>query len=317
MDETPMKALAMEGFDGPPRVIEVAAPPPGPGEVLVRVRAASVNAYDTFVTSGMMKDYMPYEFPAVAGMDIAGVVEGAGDGVDDFAPGIRVFGTMGMKGTVHDGSFGELATPQAQSLTIAPDALDDVQAGALGVAGTTAVSAVEAVDPADGDVILVIGATGGVGSFAIQLAAMRGARVVASVRPGDEAFVQGLGAADTVDYTGDVDATIRARYPDGIAGLIDLVNREHAAFMKVASLVRDGGHATSAVGGAGDATETGGVAVSNVGGNPGHLGPLASLVVAGSVRGAIRRTYGLADAAQALEDFTDQHTLGKLVITVP
>jgi NADPH:quinone reductase-like Zn-dependent oxidoreductase len=315
--EASMKALAIEGFDVPPAVIEVPVPTAGPGEVLVRVRAASVNAYDTVVAMGMMKDYMPYEFPAVVGMDVAGVVEDVGDGAEGFAPGLRVFGTLGMKGSVHDGSFAELATPQAQSLAIAPDDLDDVQAGSLGVAGTTAMGGVEALDPSPGDVVLVLGATGGVGTFAMQLASSRGAHVIASVRPGDEPFVRDLGAAETVDYTGDVAAAIRERHPDGIAGLIDLVHRDHAGFAEMTGLVRNGGRAASAVGGAGDATEIAGVAVSNVGGNPAQLGPLGNLVVAGSVRAAVSRTYRLDDGAQALHDFANQHTLGKLVITMP
>ena len=81
-----------------------------------------------------------------------------------------------------------------------PDGLDDVSAGSLGVAGSTAVNAVDHVDPKEGSTVLVIGATGGVGSFAVQVAAMRGASVIASVRPGDEEFVRGLGADEVIDY---------------------------------------------------------------------------------------------------------------------
>ena len=162
-----------------------------------------------------------------------------------------------------------------------------------------------------------MGATGGVGSFAIQLAALRGAHVIASVRPGDEDFVTDLGAAETVDYTGDVAAEIRRRYPDGIDGLIDAVNRDQAAFGGLVALVRDGGRATSVVGGAGDSTEVGGVTVSNSGGNPAHLSGLADLVVEGKLRVAIRRTYPLDEAARAVADFANEHTLGKLVIAVP
>ena len=314
---TSMKALALEGFDVPPVVIDVPTPEPGVGEVLVRVRAASVNAFDTFVAAGAMKDYLPHEFPAVLGQDIAGVVASVGEGVDGFVRGDRVFGTLGVKGAVHDGTFGELATPQAASLSKTPENVNDEQAGSLGVAGTTAMSAVEAVDPAAGATVLIVGATGGVGAFAIQLAAARGAHVIASVRSGDEDFVTGLGAAETVDYTGDLAAAVRDRYPDGVDAAIDLVNRDPAGFAALVGLVRDGGSAASAVGGAGEATEIGGVSVANVGGDPSHLAALGVLVAAGTLRAAIQRTYRLADAAQALTDFTNGHTVGKLVITVP
>lgn len=311
-----MKALALESYEGGPRVVDLPDPVAGPGEVLVRVAAASVNAFDVAVAAGYVKDFMPYEFPAVIGGDLAGQVEAVGDGVAGFEVGGRVFGMMGMKGAVHDGSFAELANPTAASIAAAPEALSDPDAGSLGVAGTTAMSAVQAVGPSDGSTVLIVGATGGVGSFAIQLAALRGARVIASVRPGDEDFVTGLGAAETVDYTGDVVAEMRRRHPNGIDAVIDGVNRDRAAFTRLVALVHDGGRAASVVGGAGEATEIGGVAVSNVGGNPERLSDMADLVVKGELRVAIRRTYPLADAAQALQDFANEHTLGKLVITL-
>jgi NADPH:quinone reductase-like Zn-dependent oxidoreductase len=311
-----MKALALTAFDVPPAVIDVAEPVAGPGEVLVRVHVASVNAFDVTVAGGFMKDFMPYEFPAVIGGDLAGRVEAVGEGVQGFATGARVFGMMGAKGAIHDGSFAELANPQAGSIAAAPDGLSDADAGSLAVAGTTAMSTVEAVDPGEGARVLIVGATGGVGTFAIQLAALRGAHVIASARPGDEDFVSDLGAAETVDYTGDVVAAIRERYPGGIDSVIDAVNRDHDAFAALAGVVREGGRATSVVGAAGDSSEIGGVSVSNAGGNPAHLPTLADLVVEGKLRVAIQRTYPLAEADLALQDFVNEHTLGKLVITM-
>ncbi len=312
-----MQALALASFDVPAAVIDVPEPVAAPGEVLVRVAASSVNAYDVAVAGGFMKDFLPYRFPAVIGNDVAGTVTALGEGVTGLSVGDRVFGMMAMRGEIHDGSIAEIANPQAASLAVAPDGLSDADAGTLGVAGTTAMSAVEFVAPSEGDRILIVGATGGVGTFAIQLAARRGARVIASVRPGDEEFVTGLGAAETVDYTGDVGAALRERHPDGIDGVIDAVNRDQEAFAALTEVIRAGGRATSVVGGAGESTQIGDVAVSNTGSDPGHLPALAGFVVHGQLRVAIRRTYPLADAATALHDFTTEHTLGKLVITVP
>ena len=311
-----MKALALESFDVPPAVTDVPEPVAGPGEVLVRVYASSVNAFDVSVAAGAMQQYMTYEFPAVIGTDVAGTITAIGEGVGGFSVGDRVFGMMGAKGAIHDGSFAELANPQAEAIAVAPDDLSDADAGSLAVAGTTAMSAVEAVDPGEGARVLIVGATGGVGTFAIQLATLRGAHVIASVRPGDEDFVTSLGAAETVDYTGDTVATIQERYADGIDAVIDAVNRDHDAFAALAGIVREGGRATSVVGGAGESSQIGGVSVSNAGGTPAHLSALGDLVVQGKLRVAIRRTYALGEAAKALQDFADEHTLGELVITM-
>ena len=315
--DTVIRALALEGFERPPAVIDVPAPEPAAGEVLVRVHAASVNAFDIAVATGMAKAFMTYEFPAVLGQDVAGVVEAVGDGVEGFRSGDRVFGTVGAKGAVHDGTFAELATPLVPALALTPAGVDDRQAGTLGVAGTTAMSAVEAIDPSEGATVLIVGATGGVGTFAIQLAAARGADVIASVMPGDEDVVTELGAAETVDYSNDVIGAVRERHPDRIDAVIDLVHRDPGEFGALVGLVRAGGRAASALGGAGDATEVGEVQVHNAGGDPSHLGALASMMERGTLTAAIRRTYPLAGAAQALTDFANHHTVGKLVITMP
>ena len=311
-----MKALALRSFDEEPSVMEVDDPVPGSGEVLVRVAAASINAFDVRVASGGVRAFMTYAFPAVVGGDLAGTIEALGEGVDGFEVGDRVFGMMGMKGAVHDGSFGELATPTSVSIAKAPDGLTDIDGGSLAVAGTTAMSAVELVDPADGMTVLVLGATGGVGAFALQLARGRGANVIASIRPGDEAFVTDLGAAETIDYTADVSSQVRHRYPDGVDVVVDAVSFGDEAFAMSAGLVRSGGIVVSTRGAAGEETAIGDVRVANGNANPSHLPALADLVVAGKLTVPVRKTYPLADAAQAISDFAEQHTLGKLVITM-
>jgi NADPH2:quinone reductase len=309
-----MKAYALSSFDEPASVIEVHDPIVQAGEVLVRVSAAALNPFDVLVAEGGMKDYLPYAFPAVLGGDVAGTVEVLGDGVEGFAVGDRVFGMMGTKGSVHDGSLAERSNPQAVSIAKTPEGVSDTDAAALGVAGTTAVSAVDAVDLGEGARVLIVGATGGVGSFAIQLARLAGARVIASVRPGDEGFVTDLGANGTVDYTGDLVAAVRERYPDGVDAAIDLVHRD-AAFREVVGLVREGGHVASARRAA-EADEVDGVRTRNANGNPAHLLPLAGLVAEGKVRVAVSRTYPLDDTAKAFRDLLGEHTLGKFVITL-
>ena len=311
-----MKALALQSFESGPAVIDVADPAPGAGEVLVRVGAASINAYDVAVAAGAMRQYLTYEFPAVIGGDHAGTVEALGDGVDGFEVGDRVFGMMGMKPTIRDGSFAELTTPQAVAIARAHDDLSDVDAGSLAVAGTTAMSAVDELGISRDAPVLVLGATGGVGSYAVQLLRLSGAHVIASVRSGDERFVTDLGAAETVDYKGDLAAEIRQRYPDGLDAVVDAVSPDPGTFGGIAALVRAGGWAVSTRGGAGENTRIGEVQAFNATGNPGHLTALGDLVVKGDVRVPVRKTYPLADAAKALEDFQTEHTVGKLVITM-
>ena len=311
-----MRALALASFDVPAAVMDVPEPVAGPGEVLVRVSAASVNAYDLGVAGGFMKDYLPYEFPAVIGNDVAGTIEALGEGVDGFSVGDRVFGTMGSKPAIHDGAFAELANPQAAAIAIAPDGLSDQDAGSLGVAGTTAMSAVEAVAPGEGAQVLVVGATGGVGTFAIQLAALRDAHVIASVRPGDEDFVTDLGAAETVDYTGDL-----AR--DDPRALPGRDRRRHRR--------REPRPARSR-----RSPRSCGAAVarprwSAARGSRRRSGRFRCRTPEGILRSCPRWPISscrgwcesrsaaptpLADAAQALQDFATGHTLGKLVISM-
>ncbi len=123
-----MRALALTDFGVPPSMLDVPAPEPATGEVVVHVGGASLNAYDAVVASGAMKDYLPYEFPAVIGMDVAGVVESVGANVAGFSPGDRVFGTMGAKPVIHDGTFGELVAAQAAAIALTPDGVNDAQA---------------------------------------------------------------------------------------------------------------------------------------------------------------------------------------------
>jgi len=166
---------------------------------------------------------------------------------------------------------------------------------------------------------MVAGATGGVGSFAVQLAAQRGATVIATARPGHEdAYVRALGASDTVDYSaGDVAGGVRAKYPDGVAALIDMVSRGDA-FAQMAELVRDGGRIATTLGAADvEALAARKVRATNIMGSPTaeKLAKLADDVASGALRVDIQGTFPLDEAAEALAAF-GAGTLGKLVVVV-
>jgi NADPH:quinone reductase-like Zn-dependent oxidoreductase len=199
-----MSALVQERYGPPAEVLElrkVETPPPGEGEVRVRVHAASVNPADWHLIRGE-----PFLVRLIAGVrapkdpraggDFAGTVEAVGPGVSSFAVGDHVFG-------VAHGSFGELAVANADRIAPKPERLTFEQAACLPIAGCTALQALcDHAQLGAGDRVLVIGAAGGVGSLAVQIAKARGARVTGVCSTPNVEFVRSLGA-DVVDYTRD------------------------------------------------------------------------------------------------------------------
>ncbi|WP_405791602.1 NADP-dependent oxidoreductase [Streptomyces sp. NBC_01506] len=260
-----MRAYQLEGFDSAPRIVDVPRPTPGTGEVLVQVRTSSVNPLDANIAAGRARRYKEYVFPAILGSDFCGVVAETGPGVTELSVGDRVFGLV-HGNTVHTGSFAEfLAVPQDQ-LTVVPAAVDDLTAGALGLAGVTAAACLDAVRVGDGDTLLVVGGSGGVGSFATRFAAAQGVRVIATARPGhEENHVLRLGAAETVDWSAqDVALTVRGKHPDGVTAVIDLIDRDPAAFTPlVVGTLAPGGRAASTLRAA-DSQALGGIPAVNV-----------------------------------------------------
>jgi NADPH:quinone reductase-like Zn-dependent oxidoreductase len=197
-----------------------------------------------------------------------------------------------------------------------PAALGVAVAAALPLAGSAALDLLEAIDAQGDDVIVIVGATGGVGSMAIQLAARQGLTVVATARPAQDTFVRDLGAAATIDYTaGDVAAAVRARYPSGVAALIDVVDQQDA-LSELASIVRPGGHVASLLGAADlEGLTASGIVGHNVSAVPTveKLRTLADMAASGTLRVPIQATYPLDLALDALQAF-QQGTLGKLVV---
>jgi NADPH:quinone reductase-like Zn-dependent oxidoreductase len=310
-----MRAFALKDFESQPSIMNLPNPEPGPGEVLVRVRASSLNGIDLATAGGMLQGMIDFQFPVVLGKDFAGTVEATGPGANLFAVGDPVFGVVFNPTPLNTRSFAEfLAVPETLHITHIPGGLDVSQAGALGLAGTAALQAVEAVLPAAGETILISGATGGVGSIALQLAAARGATVIATAKPGKEAeFVRGLGAAHAVDYTGDLAKAVREIRPEGVDAAIDLAGDA----MVLADLLVPNGRLSSTLGVGPDQLENRSVAATSVMANPevATLERLVADVVAGRLRIPIQQTYSLEDAGQAMAAF-GSGTLGKLGITL-
>src|SRR5215217_8356156 len=158
-----MRASVLPDFERQPTLADIPMPEAKPGEVLVRVRAASVNGVDLSIASGQLQGMLEYDFPVVLGKDFAGTVETVGDGVTGFSAGDRVFGVVSDPSPLHSRSFAEYVTvPAGPNLTRIPEGVDFAAAGVLGLAGTAANQAVDAIAPTAGETVLVSGATGGV-----------------------------------------------------------------------------------------------------------------------------------------------------------
>ena len=212
-----MRAVRYDRYGGIEvlEVREVDPPAPGPGEVLVRVRAAGTNPGEAKVREGVYAERWPSTFPSGQGSDLAGVVEALGPGVTGWAPGDEVVGWVDDRS-----SHAELAAVPVGQLVRKPEGLPWEQAGALHVVGATAWAAVEAVGAGAGDVVVVSGAAGGVGSLAVQLAATRGARVIGLASPANHEWLAEHGAIP-VAYGEGVEQRIRAAAPDGVDAFID------------------------------------------------------------------------------------------------
>ena len=312
-----MRAFTLDSFDTPPGLREdLPTPQVGPGQLLVRVQASSVNPVDAFIAAGFLKAMAEHDLPVVLGRDYAGVVEQVGPAVTGYAPGDEVYGWLPHANpTVHDGSWAELiAVPHEQSVARRPATIEVRQAGAAPLAALTALAAHDALDLGEGATVLVIGASGGVGSFAVQLAAHAGATVLAPGLAEDADYLRGLGATEVLDRNGDIVAAVRERSPDGVDALLDLVSQSPDQLNAYAAVVHDGGRIASSVGAAGD-----GPGRTNVSALPGreNLERLAGLLEDGTLTVPIQASYPLAQADQALKDLTGQHTQGKLAITLP
>ncbi len=309
-----MRAIAITDFGAAPALIEVPDPKPAPGEVLVRVHASSVNGFDLAVAGGMLKGMMEHRFPVVLGKDFAGTVAATGEGVSGFAAGDEVFGVV-MKPFLGDGGLAEYVSVGAGlGLARIPAGLPVAAAGALGLAATAALDTVEAIAPAPGEFVLVAGAAGGVGAYATQLAVARGARVIATARPGAEAdFARGLGAAHTADYSAGLTAQVRAIAPQGVDAVLHFAG--DAA--QLARLLVSGGRFASTLGADLDAVGRPDVTVTAIMAGPSQaaLDRLAADAAAGRLRVPVTRTYPLAEVPRALADFA-AGALGKLAVTI-
>lgn len=317
-----MKAVVAGGY-GPPEeytVAELPVPRPGPGQLLVRVAAASINPGDVVIPSGRFRDAAPLTFPHVPGNDFAGTVTEVGAGVTGYVPGDEIFGyaapralrpMLGPRPSMSTGSLAQYTVVEADTpfVTHRPAGLPAEQAAALATAGLAAraVLATAAIRP--GERVLVVGATGGVGTTLVPLLAAAGATVIATATEHDADLLRGLGAAEIVGYD-------ERDHPAGVDAAFNLtLPSDHLA--GVARSVRPGGRLLTITYPVPqqDWIARDDVDLRFVLDMEGTLGGMRE-VAEGALRATIGRRYTLDEGAQACVDFARRHTTGKLVVVM-
>jgi NADPH:quinone reductase-like Zn-dependent oxidoreductase len=287
-------------------VVEVPRPAPGPGQVLVRVKAAGINPGEAKIRDGLLHKMWPATFPSGQGSDLAGVVEEVGEGVERPSPGDEVIGF-----THNRASQAEFVVVRADDVTARPAGVPWAVAGALFVAGTTAYAAVRAVSAGPGDTVVVAGAAGGVGTLTVQLAGQAGAKVIGlASRPNHDwlrdhgviPVVYGEGVAERISQAagGPVDAFIDLVGGDYVEVALELGVKPE----RIDTIVNFGAKAEYGV-----KTEGNNDAASAE-----VLAELAALVADGRLEVPIAHSFPLGEVREAYRELEQGHTRGKIVL---
>jgi NADPH:quinone reductase-like Zn-dependent oxidoreductase len=314
---TTMRAVRLHAFGGAEGLrYEEAAPRPGAppaGEVLVRVHAVAVNPVDAWVRQGAMGERGPKAFPLVLGWDISGVVEQVGAGVTRVRPGDAVFAYGDV---ARPGGYAEYALLRESELALKPAALDHVQAASVPLTALTALHALEVEGQLKpGQTVLVHGGSGGVGSMAVQLAKLAGARVVATASAGNLEYLRSLGVDEAIDYR---TQRFEERVRD-VDVVLDTVGGETQ--QRSVQVLRKGGVLVSIVGvrpAVREAAAAAGVRTAQffTRGGAAPLERIARLLEAGQLRPQVSEVLPLREAARAHAQIETKHTRGKLVLRV-
>jgi NADPH:quinone reductase-like Zn-dependent oxidoreductase len=315
-----MRAIGIMAFGGPDvlEVVDLPDPVAGPGELGLRVRAATVNPTDTVLRSGgraeRLKDVAP---PYVPGMEAAGILEQIGEGVDtDLRLGDRVMAIVLPLGP--HGAYAERVVVPADSVARAPSGATDAEAATLPMNGLTVRLALDELALEPGRTLAVTGAAGAVGGYAVQLGRVEGLRIVADAAPADEDLVRSLGADVVVRRGDDFAVHVRAAMPEGADALIDAALLEGRAV----GAVRDGGAVVTLRGYDGsddDASDTRGITfhpvyVRNYAHEQAKLEGLRHQAEAGALTLRVARTFPAEQAPEAHRLLEAGGTRGRLVL---
>ena len=300
------KAVVFAEYGGPEvlHLTDLPDPEPEPGQVRIRVKAAGVQPADTRLRSGAWKSFMPVVFPARLGFEAAGVVDAVGPDVTAFVPGDEVLGPVA-------GGYADTLTADIALLVRKPAELSWAKAGALSASGQTASTALDDLAVGRGETLLIHAAAGGVGQFAIQLAAARGAQVIGTASEENHEFVRSLGAVPVAYGPGLADR-VRALAPEGVDAALDGAGGE--ALDVSVELVADRGRIGTIADQAGAKRLE--VRWINTKRSAERLNHLAELCRLGQLDVAVWKEFPLAEAAAAHQESEGRHLRGKIVLTV-
>jgi NADPH:quinone reductase-like Zn-dependent oxidoreductase len=304
-----MKAVRFDDYGGLDvlEVRDVARPEPGPDQVLVAVRAAGINIGEAKIREGVVREIFPASFPSGEGSDLAGVVEQLGANVKGVGVGDEVIGY-----TDNRASHAEYVLVEGTNLTAKPPEVPWEVAGALFVAGVTGVATVRAVAPTGGEAVVIAGAGGGVGIFAVQLAVRTGARVIAVASERHHAWLRDCGAVPVTYGDGVVQRIAEAAGETPVAAFIDLVGNGYVELALKLGIRTDRIDTTvdfPAIAKYGVKGEGGAAAASAA-----TLAELAAAAAAGDLVVPIQRTYPLEDVRAAFAELEAGHVAGKIVL---
>jgi NADPH:quinone reductase-like Zn-dependent oxidoreductase len=302
-----MKAIQISDYGGPEvlQLAEAPRPQPGPGQVLIRLRAAGVNPADWKFREGLLKEFVPLKMPWMPGLDGSGLVEAVGSGVTAFQPGDAVFG-------VFSGAYAEYAIAAATDVQLKPAKLTFEDAASAPVGALTAWGSLfDTANVQAGQRVLVQGAAGGVGLFAVQLARWKGATVMGTASAANVDFVRGLGA-EAIDYTAgpfeqkvrEVDVVLDTVGGDIPQRSLQTLRRGGTIVTVAAQWAEDFGKAQGV-----RAVRGGRTAVE-------RLKDIADLLAAGTLKAAVQKVFPLADARSAHELSQTGHGRGRIVLRI-
>jgi NADPH:quinone reductase-like Zn-dependent oxidoreductase len=287
-------------------IVDVDRPVPGPGQLLVRVKAAGINPGEAKIRDGSLHERFPATFPSGQGSDLAGVVEQVGDGAGGFAVGDEVIGF-----TDNRASQAELVLVKAENATRRPPDVPWEVAGSLFVVGATAWAAVRAVAPGPGDTVAVSGAAGGVGSLTVQLAKRTGATVIGLASEPNHAWLRERGVIP-VTYGEGVAERVREAAPDGVDAFIDTVGGGYVELGIELGVAAERIDTIADIGAAERyRVRTDGNAV---GASAEVLAELAALIEQGELEVPIAGVYPLDRVRDAYRELEGNHTHGKIVL---
>ncbi|MEP1151228.1 MAG: NADP-dependent oxidoreductase [Balneola sp.] len=291
-------------------------PVPGEGEVLIRIKAAGVNPVDAFATQGMLKDAIPSEFPAIPGWDVAGVVEERGHSARRFKEGDEVY-AYARRPVIKHGTFAEYIALPESYLAKRPQKITMEESGGIPLVGLTAYQAIfDAGQMKEGQTLLILGASGGVGTMAIQLAKAKGIKVIGVASKANHDYMKELGADATIDYNDNhVGEAVAGIEPNGIDMIFHCSRGGTLDQVMETGILKKDGHLISITNRNPEINDDVNFQYVFVEPNATQLQHIQELTDDGKVKVHVSKTYSLEETGQALKDVQTLHTRGKLVIT--